>query len=60
MAAPRLNLYYSPFRNTPSKISNHIETNQSVCFANQLTGFYTIQVSTKDICKQTLTSFSKV
>ena len=60
MAAPRLKLYYSPFGNTPSKISNHIETSQSVCFANQLTGVYTIQVSTKDICKQTLTSYSKV
>ena len=60
MAAPRLRLYYGSFGNTPSKISNHIETSQSVCFANQLTGFYTTQVSTKDICKQTLTGYYKV
>ena len=57
---PRLKLCNSLFGNTPSKIPNHIETRQSTCFANQLTGFHTIQASTKDICKETLIGHSKV
>ena len=48
------------FENTPSKIPNRIETSQSTRFANQLTGYHTIQASTKDIRKQTLMGHSKV
>ena len=50
---PRLKLCYSLFEITPSKIPNHIETSQSTCLANQLTGFHTTQSSAKNICKQT-------
>ena len=43
----RIKLNYSLFGNTPSKILKHIETSQSICFANQLTGFYITQTSTE-------------
>ena len=51
---------HATVENIPSKIQNHIETSQSTCFANQLTGFNKIQASIKDICKQTLRGHSKV
>ena len=50
---PRLKLCYNLLENTPSKITNHVEISQSICFANQLTGFHTTQASTKDIWKET-------
>ena len=60
MAASEIKIIcYSLFENTPSKILNHVETSQSDRLANKLTGFYTIQASTKDICKQNLMGHSK-
>ena len=43
----RIKLYYTLFGNPPSKNRNPIETSQSVCFSNQLPGFYTTEASKK-------------
>ena len=34
-------------RKSPSKNPNPIEISQSICFSNQMTGFYTTQASTE-------------
>ena len=39
---------------TLSKTSYHVETSQSICFANQLTGYYIIKVLLQDIFKQNI------
>ena len=45
----------------PSKNPSHIETSQSIRFADRLNSFYTTQVPlAKDICKQTLMEHAKV
>ena len=43
----RIKLYYILFGNPPSKNPNPIETSQSICFSNKVTGFYTTQTSTE-------------
>ena len=43
----RIKLYYTLLGNTPSENPNPIETSQSICFSNQLPGFYTAQASTE-------------
>ena len=39
---------------TLSKTSYHVETSQSICFANQLTGYYVMQGSTTRYFKQNI------
>ena len=60
MTASEIKIMPQSVRKYPSNIPSHIETSQSTCFENQLTGFHTAQVSTKDISKQTLMGHSKV
>ena len=47
-----MKLYFSLFGNISCKNPDHIGTSQSICFANQLTGFYMTQASTER-CFQT-------
>ena len=51
-ASENKTVLYSLFGNTLSKILNNIQTSQLTRSANQLTGFYTTQASTKR-CLQT-------
>ena len=46
-ASENKTVLYSLFGNTLSKILNNIQTSQLTRSANQLTGFYTTQASTK-------------
>ena len=48
MAASKIKTILKSVRKyLPQKILNQIETNQSICFANQFTGFCSTQASTK-------------
>ena len=43
----RIKLYYILLGNLPIKNLNPIETSQSICFTNKVTGFYITQALTK-------------